>query len=225
MNSPQTFRSTVVIATLLLAFGFHELQAQDGFRLKRTKKESVPINVQVLAGYNGMSDPADKIQDIFDHTNLTSFGGVGVGLQGMIELDTIVTRIWAGAEVSYYRMAKRWLADDPGVYYPGEDLRVHAVETLWGLGANAVIALGPVYRVTLIFGPGIQYHDARVDSELQIEGNLYEDRIVPTALGSVNAQLLKYDHGSIDINFRGIWGFGDYGSFQFQSMLGFTFNF
>ncbi len=201
------------------------VQAQDGFRLKRTKKETVPINAQVLAGYNGMTTPANIIQDRFAHSNLTSYGGLAVGLQGMVELDTILTQIWVGAEVSYYRMAKRWLADDPAVYYPGENIRVDAVETLWGMGANLIFAIGPVSRFTLIFGPGVQYQDARVDSKLQIEGNLYEDRVIPTALASVNFQLLRYDHGSIDSNFRGLWGFGDYGSFQFQSMLGFTFNF
>lgn len=211
---------------LLLLFGHtSDVSAQDGFRLKRTKKETVPITAAVLAGYNGLSTPADRIQDLFEHSNLTSLGGVAVGLQGMVELDTILTQIWVGAEVSYYRMAKRWLADDPEVYYPGEDIRVDAVETLWGLGANLIFAIGPVSRFTLIFGPGVQFHDGRIDKELRIEGRIYEDRVIPTALGSINFQLLRYDHGSIDANFRGLWGFGEYGSFQFQSMLGFAFHF
>jgi hypothetical protein len=221
-----TRSTSLFLLILILVLGSAvDAQAQEGFRLKRTKKETVPINAAVLTGYNGMSTPADRIQDKFEHSNLTSHGGVAVGLQGMVEIDTVLAQIWVGAEVSYYRMARRWLADDPGVYYPGEEIRVDAVETLWGMGANLVFAFGPVSRFTLIFGPGLQFQDARIDTELQIEGSLYEDRIVPTALGSVNFQLLRYDHGSIDANFRGLWGFGEYGSFQFQSMLGFAFNF
>ena len=211
---------------LLLLFLTMNLTAQDGFRLKRTKKESTPFNAQVLVGYNALSTPADNIQDMFENSNLTSLGGVGVALQGMVELDTIVTRVWLGAEVSYYRMAKRWLADDPLVRYTDEDTTtVDAVETVWGLGGNLLMAIGPFARLTLIFGPGVQYQIARVDKDLPIEGNLYENRVIPTALASVNLQLLNYDHGSIDANFRGLWGFGEWGSFQYQSFLGFTFSF
>jgi len=223
----RTIRRTLCLIILLcIAGGTGQMQAQSTFRLKRTKKESVPINVQLLVGYNGMSDPAEIIQDIYEHSNLTILGGVAVGLQGMIAVDSILTTLWIGLEISYARMAQRWLLDDPNVHYIGEpDSRVDAVERLWGMGGNLLFAIGPISRVTLIFGPGMQYQDARVDKDLPMEGTLYEDRIIATALGSVNLQLLVYDHGSIDANFRGLWGFGEYGSFQFQSMLGFTFNF
>ncbi len=211
-----------LIMTLILSAA---AQGQNSFRLQRTKKESVPINVSLLAGYNGMSDPAEVYQDRFENTNLTSNGGVALGLQAMIELDTLLVPIWAGAELGYYRMFKRALYDDPDVHFVGEDTRVEAIETLWGIGANAIVAFGPVARVTLIIGGGLQYQDARTDTNLPIEGNLTEDRVVPVALAALVAKLLQYDHGSIDVQFRGLSGLGDYGSFHFQSMLGFTFNF
>ena len=105
----------------------------------------------------------------------------------------------------------------------GSDIPVG--ERLWGAGANLIFGLGPIWRITIQGGPGFQYHDPRIDSDLQIEGNIYESKFIPTALLSFGFQLLKYDHGSIDAKFRNIWGFGDYGSYQFQSMMGFTFNF
>ncbi len=214
-----------LIMLLFVGITADSLHAQSGFRLKRTKKESIPISAQVYAGYNGMSDPANKLQDLYEGSRLTSLGGLAVGVQAMIELDTLLTQVWLGADVSYYRMAKRWLADDPEVVYPGEDIRVDAVERLWGAGANLIVGIGPIWRFTIKGGPGFQYHIPSIDSELQIEGNIYESRFIPTALASFEFQLLTYDHGSIDTKFRGIWGFGDYGSFQFQSLIGFTFNF
>jgi hypothetical protein len=211
-----------VILTLILPAAS---QAQSAFRLKRTKKESVPINVSLMAGYNGMSEPAEILQARFENTNLTSNGGVALGLQGMIEIDTILVRIWGGAEVSYYRMFKRALYDDPDVHYVGEDALVDAIETLWGIGVNGFVAFGPVAQLTLLLGGGLQYQDARIDSQLPIAGNLTEDRMIPVAFAAIIVNLLEYDHGSIDAQFRGLKGLGDYGSIHFQSMLAFTFNF
>lgn len=231
MFSPMTLithRTLIVVFVLIGAFCAREAAAQSSFRLKRTKKETVPINVQLLAGYNGLSTPADIIQDYYEGTNLTSLGGVAVALQGMVELDTLLTQVWLGAEISYYRMAQRWLADDQEVNYVGEtwaENPVDAVERLWGMGSNLLLAVGPFARFTLMGGPGLQYQQPRIDKELPIEGNLYEAQLIPTALANINFKLLIYDHGSIDANFRGLWSFGEYGSFQFQSMLGFTFNF
>lgn len=214
-----------ILCFMLSGLAAESLHAQSSFRLKRTKKETIPITAQVYAGYNGMSDPANTLQDFYEGSRLTSLGGLAVGVQAMIELDTLLTRVWLGADVSYYRMAKRWLADDPEVVYPGEDIRVDAVERLWGVGGHLIVGLGPIWRITIEGGPGFQYHDPRIDSDLRIEGNIYESRFVPTALLSFGFQLLSYDHGSIDAKFRSIWGFGDYGSYQLQSLLGFTFNF
>ena len=202
INTGTAVFTAVVIGILLAGLCSESLYAQSSFRLKRTKKESIPITAQVYAGYNGMSDPADKLQDIYEGSSLTSLGGLAVGVQAMIEIDTVLTRIWIGADVSYYRMAKRWLADDPEVVYPGEDIRVDAVERLWGAGANLIFGLGPIWRITIQGGPGFQYHDPRIDSDLQIEGNVYESKFIPTALLSFGFQLLKYDHGSIDAKFR-----------------------
>ena len=224
---PFTLCAAAVVALLLACPA--QSSAQNPFRLKRTKQESVPITVTLLAGYNGMSDPAAPYQDSFENTNLTSLGGLGLGLQGMIDLDTLVTRIRVGAEVSYFRMFKRALYDDRGVHFIGEEWStenpVDAIESLWGIGASAIVAFGPVWNLSIILGAGAEYHAPRVDKDLPITGTLTEARVIPAAMAAVNLILLEYDHGSIDIQIRGTKGFGEYGSAQLQSLLGFTFLF
>jgi hypothetical protein len=216
-----SFSTALLLALLLPAAA----PAQNEFRLQRTKKESIPINVSLMAGYDGISEPAEILQDRFENTNLTSIGGVAFGLQGMIELDTILVRIWAGADLGYYRMMKRALYDDPGVHYIGEEGRVDAIESLWGIGANGFLAFGPVARMMLLLGGGLQYLDARLDKSIPVEGNLTEDQVVPVGFAALRLILFEYAHGSIDAQFRGLKGFGDYGSIHFQSMLSFTFAF
>ena len=54
-----TISSLLVAAVLLSAVLPGAMHAQSPFRLKRTKKESTPINVTLMAGYNGMSEPAN----------------------------------------------------------------------------------------------------------------------------------------------------------------------
>ncbi len=211
-----------MICTILLPSAMH---AQSEFRLQRTKKESIPINFSLMAGYNGISEPAEILQDRFENTNLTSIGGVSFGLQGMIELDTLLVRIWAGADLGYYRMMKRALYDDPDVRYIGEEGPVDAIESLWGIGANAFLAFGPVARVMILIGGGMQYQDARIDKQLPLEGNLTEDQLLPVGFAALRLILFEYAHGSIDAQFRGLKGFGDYGNVHFQSMLSFTFAF
>lgn len=226
MNASRCIR-IFAITMLIAAAGLPSVsQAQNPFRLKRTKKETVPINVTLLAGYNGISEPAEIYQDRFENTNLTAIGGFATGLQAMVEIDTLLTQLWIGGEVSYCRMYKRALYDDPGVYYTGEPGKpVDAIESLWAVGANAFVAIGPVWQFMLIVGGGTQYHDAVVDKDLPISGTLTRNRFIPVGMAALNIMLLEYDHGSIDAQFRGIKGIGDYGSVQFQSMLAFTFAF
>jgi len=200
------------------------LQAQGRFQLQRTKKTGVPINFVLYAGYNGLSDPADLIQDAFENTLHTTISGLMVGMQGLIELDTTLTRLWFGTELFYHRMAKRWTLDKENVTYRGEETRVEAIERMAGYGGHVFLAIGPVRRITLHVGVGGYYLHASVDIRADIDG-LFEPRVVPSFLLGANIQLLRYEHGSIDANLRGVQSFGDYGSFHFQSLLGFTFSF
>ncbi len=206
------------------AFLVTEAAAQSRFQLRRTKKESVPVNATLYAGYNGMTEPTDIMQDMFDHTNETSWGGVLIGLQGMYRLDTSFVPIWAGLDVYYNRIGKRWTMDKESVRFPDEPGLVDAVERVHGYGVNAVLGIGPVARIQLLLGGGIQYLTAQLDPALDVLG-LFEAQIVPTVLVGGNVQLLVYDHGSIDYTARVLKGFGDYGATQFQSTLGFTFSF
>jgi hypothetical protein len=214
----------LVLFLVLLLFAVGSADAQGRFQLKRTKKEGIPINVSLLAGYNGMNNPADRIQDAFDHTVLTSSGGVMLGLQGLIRIDTVLLPIWVGPEAYYHRVAKRWTKDKEEVRFPDEEGRVDAVETMGGYGANLLVVLGPVSGISLMLGGGMQYLLATVDIETAVLG-AFGEHWVPVGLAGLTFQLLKYEHGSIDLQVRGMQGFGDYGSFQVQTLLGFTFGF
>jgi len=220
-------RSTGI--SLLFFFGMLALlgstaTAQGRFQLKRTKTEGIPINVSLLAGYNGMTEPADVIQDAFDHTVLSSNGGVMLGIQAAVRLDTLLLPIWVGVEGYYNRISKRWTKDKPEVYFPDEEGRVDAVETLGGYGGNIIVMVGPVARISLIVGCGVQYLDADIDTDATVLGT-FGSHYVPTVLAGGVFQLLVYEHGSIDLQLRGLKGIGEYGSVQLQSVLGFTFNF
>ncbi len=211
-----------ILALILLANV--DAPAQGRFQLKRTKTVGIPINVSILAGYNGMTEPADPIQDAFDHTVLSSTGGLMLGVQGLIRLDTLVLPIWVGVDGYYNRIAKRWTKDKPEVHFPDEEGRVDAVETLAGYGGNLIFVFGPVARISIMLGGGVQYLDASIDTDAAVLG-LFEAQIVPTVLAGTIIQLLVYEHGSIDLQLRGLKGFGKYNSVQLQSVLGFTFSF
>ncbi len=198
--------------------------AQGRFQLRRTKKDGIPINVSLLAGYNGMNEPADIIQDAFDHTVLSSTGGVMLGIQGLIRIDTLLLPIWVGTEAYYHRVAKRWTMDKEEVRFPDEEGRVDAVETMGGYGGNVLFVFGPVAGISLMLGGGMQYLHATIDTDAAVLG-LFGSHYVPTALAGVAFRLFKYEHGSIDLQVRGMKGFGEYGSVQVQSLLGFTFGF
>jgi hypothetical protein len=236
MNTKPTFRparsaillNTFMLPLLLTAFlaGLYttSAEAQGRFQLRRTKSEGIPINATILAGYNGMNNPADVIQDNFDHTVLSSNGGVMIGLQGVMRIDTTILPVWVGAEAYYHRVAKRWTLERPEIRFPDEEGRVDAVETMGAYGGHIIVMLGPVSSISLILGGGMQYLNATLDSDATVLG-LFGSHWVPTALAGVNLNLLTYEHGSIDLQLRGMKGFQEYGSFQVQSLLGFTFAF
>ena len=210
-----------VLATQLAA------QQTTGFELKRTKKETVPIVITLLGGYNGISNPSDKLQDMFERTNKTSWGGLMVAMQFAVNIDSLPSGspLWLGGEMYVKRIATRWLADVEGVYYPDEeDVLVEVVETLRAYGGGLLVALDPFDIFTLQLGAGVQYLNAHIDSEAEIVG-LFEPQWVPTATVGAFVPLFKYDHGNLSANFRGMWGFGEYGSFEFQSLFGFIFLF
>jgi hypothetical protein len=222
------FLRTLIFLMLPTAFltglATTSVEAQGRFQLRRTKSEGIPINATILAGYNGMNNPADVIQDAFDHTVLSSTGGVMIGLQGVIRIDTTLLPVWVGAEAYYHRIAKRWTMDRPEIRFPDEEGRVDAVETMGAYGGHIIVMIGPVSSISLILGGGMQYLNATLDRNETVLG-LFGSHWVPSALAGVNFNLLTYDHGSIDLQLRGMQGFREYGSFQFQSLLGFTFGF
>ena len=214
-----------ILSLLIVLLCVQPLHAQEGFRLKRTKRVSTPISIQIFGGYNGMSDPSEALQDMFENTNRTSWGGLMLGAQAAIEIDTVFGfSFWGGVEGYYHRLATRWLADKPDVGFPDSDELVQHTETLSAFGGNIFLAYGPLWIFTLQVGGGLQYLSGHVDTSIPING-LFQSQVVPVFLGAVNVRLLSYDHGSIDAIFRSFRGFGDYGSYQQQSLIGFTFLF
>jgi hypothetical protein len=216
--------SHIVVISALALLICSDVAAQGRFQLRRTQVEGIPINVSIIAGYNGLNEVADLIQDAFDHTVLTTHGGVMLGLRGTIRIDTMFLPIWVGAESYYHRMSKRWTKDKPEVRWPDEEGRVDAVETMGAYGGNVLFVFGPVSGIAVVLGAGLQYLDSVIDIG---EGPLggFGSHYVGTAVAGLDFILLSYEHGSIDLQFRGMKGFGRYGSFHVQSLLGFTFSF
>jgi hypothetical protein len=114
--------------------------------------------------------------------------------------------------------------DKAEVRFPDEEGRVDAVETMGAYGGHVIIMLGPVANLSLILGGGMQYLNATLDKDVAVLG-LFGSHWVPTALAGIDINLLTYEHGSIDLQLRGMKGFKEYGSFQVQSLLAFTFEF
>lgn len=216
--------SILLLLTALFALPAVSVYSQTRFELKRTKHDSRPKMLQIFGGFNGISDPSEKLQDQFENTIFTDWGGILVGLQGLMVLDTIGLPFWAGVEFNYQRMAKRYLAQIPGVYYKSDSTKVEFDERVFALGGQALFMITVIDRVHIQLGGGVQYLFSMNDVESEVVG-LFQSIWIPTLTGAINMKLLRYDHGSIDINFRAMKGLGEYGSFQFQSALGFTFDF
>lgn len=213
-----------LLLLLALALPAMEAAAQPKFQLQRTKRVSTPVCVQLYGGYNGMSEPSDKLQDSYENTALTAWGGVMIGIKTRVAIDTLVLPIWGGLDLYYHRTVKRWLEDVRTVYYASDSSRVRADERLssYGFHLYASIALFPT--LYLEFGGGAQYLYARTDVDSEVHG-LFQPVWVATGMAGLDITLLRYDHGGINGDFRLVKGFGEYGSLHFQSLLVFSFNF
>jgi hypothetical protein len=207
----------------ILSFCTKEVAAQPKVRLVRTNKQSLPIKVQLYGGYNGMSTPDDRLQDIFENTYMTNWGGIMTGLKALVTIDTLGLPFWAGFNAYYQRAMKRSLSDAPGVRYPDSPTPVRGIETVFSYGIEGVLAFGPFSRCTIEIGAGGQYLQPSVDNQTVIIG-LFKQRWLTTAMAALNVSLLTYEHGSIDANLRFLRTFGDFNNFQFQSLFCFTFN-
>jgi hypothetical protein len=210
----------------IILIGSSAVIAQPRFILKRTNKESTPVFVQILGGYNGVSDPAEAIQIRVRDIDGNTYGGVMMGIQVAMTLDSMFRQpLWFGTEVYYHRFVDRDLSAQSDVFYPDEpELPVKYIEVLHSVGAQLFFAYNIVRRFQLQLGGGVQYMYTQVSIPTDVSG-LFEPQVIPTASVMGRFILLEYDHGSIDVNIRGMQGFGEYGSFEVQSLLGFTFRF
>jgi hypothetical protein len=214
----------IVLALVITSLSAYEMNAQARIQLKRTNKTSVPFSVMIFGGYNGIMDPSEKLQDMFEGTISTSWGGLLVGIAGLVTIDTLWKPLSAGAEFTYERMGQRYLAKRPEVRYPDEETQVESDEYLRSYGAQALIGYDIHERLQLILGAGFQHIYSVSDVEGKVTG-LFAPVTIATAMAGANVGLLKYDHGSIDASFRCLKGFGEWGSIQFQSTLTFSFDF
>lgn len=221
-----THPSIIIALVIGLSFliGTTDVLAQKRLELRRTQRKSNPVMVQLYAGYNGMSNPADTLQNLFINRDYIEWSGLMLGVQTLIPVDTLGLPMWIGLDFYYHRMAKRFLRTITTVFYKSDSSRVYGEERLGGYGANLLIAFDIISRFQLQLGGGIQYLDSEVNVESEVVG-LFESQWIPSVAGSINIELLKYEHGSIDANFRVAKSFGTFGSIHFQSLLGFTFDF
>ena len=211
------------LCVLLLASS-SDAVAQPKFQIKRTKRESTPIAIRLFGGYNGVSDPSEKFQDRFENTVETLWGGLLAGVQGSVLVDTIGRPIWAGLELSHSRIAKRRMARHVGVYYKSDSSEVDKNEVVSAYAINVMVTIDVIKRVSVQLGGGAQYLYGTADVVSDVAG-LFETRWIPAVFGALSLTALHYEHGSIDFDFRAMKGFGEYGCFQFQSLLCFTFDF
>lgn len=201
--------------------------AQPKLKLQRTTGKGVPIVVKIYSGYNGVSDPSDLLQDKFENTFSTTWGGVVLGLQIMMRIDTVGVPFGAGLDFSYQRMVNRNLAKRPEVRYvdsPDSTAEVKAEEELHAYMALLFVDFEVIPRINVQVGGGFQYLYAKSDVVGKVTG-LFETTYVPVISGALCLKLLANEHGSINFDLRCVRGFGDYGSFHIQSLLAFNFNF
>jgi hypothetical protein len=222
MNKIKYITFYLLLVSVLILQAEH-LAAQPKVRLIRTNKAGNPLKFQLYGGYNGMSTPDDKLQDMFENTNMTNWGGLISGLKVLMVLDTIGLPVWLGVHGYFQRTMKRSLYDAPGVHYPDSPNRVEAIEQVSAYGVEGLLAIGPFYRMTWEIGGGAQHLYSVVDHQTVILG-VFQPVWLPTAMTAINFELLKYEHGSIDANFRFLKTFGEYKNFQFQSLFCITFN-
>jgi hypothetical protein len=212
-----------IVLILALTLGAASCFAQPKVRLVRTNKQSTPWKFQIYGGYNGMSTPDDKLQDMFEETDLTNWGGFMGGVKALITIDTIGLPFMAGINLYTHRTMKRSLYDAHGVHYSDSNDPVNAIETVSSYGIEGLISYGPFARISLELGGGSQYVNPSVDHPSNVIG-LFKPVWLPTAMVAVNYIMLKYDHGSMDANIRFLKTFGAYHNFQLQSLFCFTFN-
>ena len=214
-----------VLLALLVAFCLPAISiAQPKFQLKRTTREATPFMVRLYGGYNGMTEPSDALQDKIEGTIATSWGGLQVGLQLAVIIDTIGVPFWLGGEVSNQRIGKRHLAKRTDVFYSSDSTAVGKDEYIGGFGMQFLLFIDPFQRTQIILGCGALYFSGRVDSESDVTG-LIPEIWMGTATAGISYAIFKYEHGSIDTYFRLTKGFGTFGSLHFQSLLCFTFAF
>ncbi len=199
-------------------------QSKPRFQIKRTKRDSLPVRAQLYGGYNGMSHPSDKMQDMFEGSGMTSWSGVMLGMQVSVPIDTLFIPVWIGVDGHYQRLGKRNMRSK-GVVTKSDGLPIPStIETAQSWGGSLLIGFDLFPRFTLLLGGGPSFYSSTHDAISEVIGD-FQDVTVWTVTGAVNYSILRYEHGSIDTQFRAHQGFGEWGNFQVESLLGFTFNF
>lgn len=219
--------SVPLLLVLVLLACSPTLHAQPKLKLQRTSGKGVPIILKLYGGYNGISDPSNALQDKFEGTFSTTWGGVVLGFQTLLRIDTVGFPLSAGLDLSYQRLVNRNLAKRTDVrYLDGRDstTEVKAEETLHAYMPLLVADFELIPRINIQVGGGFQYIYSRSNVDGLVSG-LFSPTMVPVVFGSLCLKILAYDHGSINYDARFLKGFGEYGSFHTQSLLAFTFNF
>ncbi len=215
---------TALLGCILLLLSVQDAGAQARLKLKRTNDTKIPWYILLYGGYNGMSEPSEQLQDMFENTVKTSWGGVIMAAQGLVQIDTLWRPLLGGVEVYYQRMVSRHLAKREEVHYPDDTTPVESIETLWAWGVQAIIAWDVHENAQIGVGGGFQHIYSQSDVEGKVTG-LMQPVTFPTVSGQFIWRLLKYDHGSINGFFRVMKGFGEWGSIEFHSAVLFSFDF
>jgi hypothetical protein len=221
---PRLSSSLLALILILLLAADAGAQTKPKFQIKRTKRDSMPVRAQLYGGYNGMSHPSEKMQDMFEGSGMTSWSGVMIGLQAMVPIDTLLIPIWVGIDAHYQRHGKRNMRSKGVVTKSDGQPIPTTIETVNAWGGSLLIGFDLLPSLTLLGGGGPSFAMGSHDAISEVIGD-FQDVMVWTVTGAINYAILRYDHGSIDTQFRVHKGFGDWGNVQIESLLGFTFNF
>lgn len=217
----------ILLFSLIFAAAFSGAAAQSRIPEKYMKKEKLslnPMSFSIHVGW-GFFPIGKEMRPLFDGTQNTTFGGPHFALQALFPLTFLWENLAVGTDFWYHRMAKRYLAWIPGVYYTSTKEGVYVDETVSGFGANGMADVVITPQLHLQIGGGLIYLSAsKLDVSQEVTG-LFPSVVEPTLYAAVGYSLARYEHGSVDVTIRAVREMGEYRNLLIQTDLGFAFRF
>jgi len=211
-----TIRNGLGLALLFLLLFTGPVSAQQ--ENKKPLRNTTAITV--FGGY-GTVDPSNRVRQTYDNSKETSYGGLHLGAQLMFAAPGIWDRLAIGGEVSYQRVAKKYIGEAIQITNPyrGE---FDVFEKLEGISMLVFGDVKPLSFLHLQFGGGGIILTAWTDADnVKKDFSTYLDPIVQTA--AIIAIPLSKDGITLDLHLRWVKEFGHAPNSMIQFALGFGF--